>query len=274
MEWAETQDRAMPFKVGHFEWCDDFAAARNAADDLLETDWLVWADADDVIVGAQRLRPGIREQAAQGVHGIVFDYVGGDGMLTQRLRARSRNLKLRWEGRLHEGLDEAEIPADRLRLVDQTDGVFWCHRTVAKHDRMARNLRIMERWIAEEPADPRPYAMLGEFRLRFEGDRRAAAEAFERYLDLRGEMLADPADARLALRELRSDPAADVQELNTRIVGFWSAATGVRSRKEKEAGLSRQQRRALARRREKEQRRIERLAAQGMGELVICEEAA
>jgi glycosyltransferase involved in cell wall biosynthesis len=44
------------WKVAKFEWVDDFAAARTFADSLLDTDWTCWADADDVLRGADRLR--------------------------------------------------------------------------------------------------------------------------------------------------------------------------------------------------------------------------
>jgi hypothetical protein len=51
-KWAKTQSNTN-CRVGHFEWRDDFAAARNAADELLDTDWLCTADCDDEIIGAE-----------------------------------------------------------------------------------------------------------------------------------------------------------------------------------------------------------------------------
>src|ERR1700694_5674066 len=62
-EWAATQPGTR-CEVAHFEWCDDFAAARQFADDLLESDWHVWADCDDQIRGAEHLRRLVSEAGA------------------------------------------------------------------------------------------------------------------------------------------------------------------------------------------------------------------
>src|SRR5207248_9341162 len=55
---AFAQARGEPEKliVGHFEWCDDFAAARNYADTLASGDWLLNLDLDETIDGAPALR--------------------------------------------------------------------------------------------------------------------------------------------------------------------------------------------------------------------------
>ena len=37
-------------KVGHFEWCNDFAAARNAALDMATGHWVLMIDADEELV--------------------------------------------------------------------------------------------------------------------------------------------------------------------------------------------------------------------------------
>ena len=53
-------------RLEHFEWCDDFAAARNAAVSYATGDWVLVLDADEVLVkgagGAMRAalnHPGI-----------------------------------------------------------------------------------------------------------------------------------------------------------------------------------------------------------------------
>lgn len=42
--------RAHGAVVGHFDWCDDFAAARNAALDLADADWNLVVDADEWLI--------------------------------------------------------------------------------------------------------------------------------------------------------------------------------------------------------------------------------
>lgn len=45
-------------KVIHFNWCEDFAAARQAAFDHCTSDWIMWCDADDVLAAghAEKIR--------------------------------------------------------------------------------------------------------------------------------------------------------------------------------------------------------------------------
>ena len=44
--------RSAGARVGHFDWCDDFAAARNAALKLADADWNIVVDADEWIAEA------------------------------------------------------------------------------------------------------------------------------------------------------------------------------------------------------------------------------
>ena len=42
-------------QISHFDWVDDFSAARNASLDKATGDWILWVDADDRI--ARRYHP-------------------------------------------------------------------------------------------------------------------------------------------------------------------------------------------------------------------------
>lgn len=44
-------------RIGRFEWCDDYAAARNYAESLVETEYVFWIDADEVLAsGHEEIR--------------------------------------------------------------------------------------------------------------------------------------------------------------------------------------------------------------------------
>jgi glycosyltransferase involved in cell wall biosynthesis len=166
-EWAGAQSLPLGYRVGTFTWADDFAAARNAADALLETDWLSWADADNIISGAERLRT-IAHCARPEIAALefVYDYYSGPlGRIEPRLVRRGRG---RWEGRLHERLIvDGEVDSR------PEDWALWIHRGRPPSDGGERNLRIARRWVEEEPDNERAVATLA----REEGFRSAAAGA-------------------------------------------------------------------------------------------------
>lgn len=156
-EWAQAQDLLLGHRVGRFEWCDDFAAARNAADELLATDWLCWADCDDVIVGAEKLRP--LAARAERFAALACSYVLGSDEEGLRHRMHRPRLVRRgagcWIGRVHES------------VVISGQGAFvsaafceWRHRRVGGPTDSRRNLAILRRWVEEEPENSRAQALL------------------------------------------------------------------------------------------------------------------
>jgi Glycosyl transferase family 2 len=202
--WAAAEkDRQPGFvaTVGRFEWCDDFAAARNFADGLLETDWLCWADADDVIVGADRLR-GVVEGAPGRVEDVLFDHVIGTGhpsgtITAQRERLLRRSQVAPWVGRVHEvrsyagmgGREGLYVPADTAHWV--TD------RPPSRESSLRRNADILRRWVEDEPSNPLPLRLLAAGEVLF-GDAAAGLEAVEAYLRRFREPVMTPREARMA----------------------------------------------------------------------------
>src|SRR5439155_10457678 len=54
--YAKRKRETRKLKIGHFDWNDSFADARNYADSLATGDWRSWVDADDTVVGLPHLR--------------------------------------------------------------------------------------------------------------------------------------------------------------------------------------------------------------------------
>jgi hypothetical protein len=126
--WVAAEARRQPsFKgrLGRFDWCDDFAAARNAADALLGTAWRVWADADDEIRGARHLR---RLAATAPPHIAAFTATY-ETARTPTGEALSRSQRIRmaragaatWRGTVHEHLVvEGELRSRRRQRSGST----------------------------------------------------------------------------------------------------------------------------------------------------------
>ena len=76
--FARRQGELGKLIVGEFDWCDDFAAARNHADDLASGDWLLTVDLDETVVEAASLHPVLRA-APREVDGFLLRRVAPDG---------------------------------------------------------------------------------------------------------------------------------------------------------------------------------------------------
>jgi glycosyltransferase involved in cell wall biosynthesis len=147
--WAAGQSLPLGRRVGSFEWRDDFAAARTAADDLLETDWICWADCDERAVNLTPLREMIGTLPPDAA-GIVCGWEPcGDGRWLPRLRIARRG-RGEWIGRVHEFLDidgpVAEVPPPLCG---------WVHHRTDWDDSDARDRRILSRWLEDEPTNER-----------------------------------------------------------------------------------------------------------------------
>lgn len=189
-DWAFDHGFPLGFKIGHFAWRDDFAAARNAANALLETDWLAWADCDDVIRGSQHLRGVVANTAPHTVL-IKFKggYIHGCG---GRERIARRGFE-RWLGRVHEGQ-----PANGAHWKPRPNGIFkcapwdavaWVHSSTGEANqrnfgpKYQRNMSIIERWMADAPGHPTPAAYRATEELS-RGDRDTALGYFRDFLAL------------------------------------------------------------------------------------------
>ena len=223
-EWSAAEKRRRPGFVstlGHFDWCDDFAAARNSADDLLETDWLCWADADDTISNATLLR---RLAADVPLIGMRFPYVGPGFGPSGEDPGRMRMVRAgsaRWFGRVHEVLWVDGPHA----IVDCDPPVRWHHR---KPGDTTDYRPAARRWAADEPDNPLPFLYWATEAVA-RGDLREAAEVFGRYLVLpavQDELSRDEAVASRRAIDLLVTGAAPktmalLDAIMVRPTGFW-----------------------------------------------------
>lgn len=151
--WAEAQDLPLGHRVGHFDWRDDFAAARTFADSLLTTDWLAFADADDTLVGAQKLGP-LTEQATPTVGAFAFDY-RGDRHTEPRVRLCRRGWTV-WYGPAH-AIPVLTRPA-QVGIVPP-DIAAWVHHRSDRAASDERDRRILDAWLQREPDNFRARAL-------------------------------------------------------------------------------------------------------------------
>lgn len=186
--WCQAETEANPDFRGAWAplpWNDDFAAPRRKADELL-TDWpdcthFVWADCDDTITGAANLRE-LAERMPDDVAAWVMDYDYGQdphGNCVCRLKRERivrREVAGNWQGRVHEAQLIDGNAAYQPRTVCE-----WVHHPEAAGRVPDRNLKILRRWLREEPRNPRVLGYIGT-ELLSRGEVKKAAGYFKRYL--------------------------------------------------------------------------------------------
>lgn len=185
--FAEHRGQPRKLRVKSFEWTDDFSAARNYADSFAKGEWLLWADADDEVVGADALRQMGQDAPADVVaYFVLYNYAQDehDNSISELWRERLvRNDGTKWEGRLHE--HKVFLHGAAIQVPPET--ARWMHhRDPQSAASSVRNRRVLEAWDREEPENPRIIQSLG---LEYLGanEWELAVDTFTRYLTFDGE---------------------------------------------------------------------------------------
>ena len=166
--------QAQGAQVHHAPWCDDFAAARNAALDQSPADWNLVLDADEWLGGdGAALRAAACDAVAAPFIGLlpvcsatqsapVQDAAGGWRPLDAPREVVSWIPRLlprgvRYAGRIHEQPVSA-APRRRLDVPVGHDGYLWQQL----QRKQARNHRLLLRAVAEQPQDAALHYQLGK----------------------------------------------------------------------------------------------------------------
>lgn len=141
-------------EVLEFAWCDDFAAARNAALARSDADWNLVLDADEWIeggteaLGEESLPAGGGGFLGEVRIGSLMDQPGAEGV-GQSWIARVLPRGVTFEGRIHEQ-PQGDLPRRRLALSVGHDG----YTTENLERKGARNETLLMRELEATPQDP------------------------------------------------------------------------------------------------------------------------
>lgn len=98
-------------KVFHFDWIDDFSAARNFALSLMTTDYVMWLDSDDILKRENFEKIVNLKQSMDCYDAIEMSYYYAHDPddnpieILYRERIWKRALNIVWHGKIHEATD-------------------------------------------------------------------------------------------------------------------------------------------------------------------------
>lgn len=148
-------------RVGHFEWVDDFSAARNAALALTDAPWRLVMDADEWIEQGTEVFATLRAQSPDVVGQVIvsseFDQTPQRVERAPSWLSRVLPQGVLYSGRVHEQ-PESDLKRVRLPLVLAHDG----YRTHLMSAKAGRNVHLLKLALDSRPDDPYLQYQLGK----------------------------------------------------------------------------------------------------------------
>ncbi len=169
----------------HHPWRDDFAEARNVSLDLARGAWILYIDADERLIGADRAAV---EKLLVGAEEVAFRLLlrpRVDATPYREFRLWRNDPRIRFEGVIHEKV----VPAIQ-RVADADDRAIGAADLMLQHlgyegdqtRKHLRNLPLLRRQLEIEPGNLFAWNHLGRV-LEALGETEEAEEALQRAID-------------------------------------------------------------------------------------------
>jgi glycosyltransferase involved in cell wall biosynthesis len=172
-------------RVLHHEWTGDFAAARNVSFDAATSDWILYLDADEVLIkeDGERLRALTQRVWREAFYLVETNHTGdagdGEALTHNALRVFRNRDEYRFEGRLHEQIAN-KLPAfnpERLEATSVRVEHFGYLASVRDaKEKTRRNIELLEKQREEGASGPFLHFNLGTEYAAARENERALAE--------------------------------------------------------------------------------------------------
>lgn len=145
-------------EIHHFEWCQDFAAARNESIKFATMDWILWIDADERLTPESRgvLSKILKYESKPVIYRVRIKNLKEDGVNftwsdAHRLFTNSRGI--RFSGKIHEQISPS---AKKIGVVERDSQIVIDHLGYSftgeqKSNKQDRNRSILEKEVEENP---------------------------------------------------------------------------------------------------------------------------
>lgn len=155
-----------------FPWVNDFSAARNFNFKQVpdEYQWIIWLDADDVLVGGENLHEAAKMGNDMNVKAIFARYLYSveldkngriKNILIEHLRERlvRNDGTFKWIAPIHETLIE-QVPSGKTDVSNFY--VVHLAQDETRENSLWRNIEILEDAVIKDASDPRPLFYLAK----------------------------------------------------------------------------------------------------------------
>ncbi len=142
--WADYPE----IQIHHFDWVNDFAAARNYSFSFAKTDYICWLDCDDQLsdpAAFMHWRDNVMHAAHywMAVYNYSFNAKGEVDCKFIRERVVKNNFGFKWEYFVHEGL----IQTENRKFWPQRVSSWWVNHRRTEEDKKndhLRNVKLMD----------------------------------------------------------------------------------------------------------------------------------
>ncbi|WP_046227677.1 TPR domain-containing glycosyltransferase [Paenibacillus dauci] len=140
-------------KIYHFDWVDDFAAARNYSISKATGDYILILDADEYFESNANLKKDITEQKDYYIVTIKNLLSNNHAYSHMTVRLFARDAGLLYKNRLHEHLNIEEKEAELVRgeLASVLLHTGYNNETMEEKDKKERNFPLMLREVKDNP---------------------------------------------------------------------------------------------------------------------------
>lgn len=154
----------LQYILNHFEWIDDFSAARNYGFSFIppEYEWVLWLDADDVVENGEKIKD-LLKNTPPSINAIwlpyfySFDDMGNCTTLFDRERILRTSAGWIWRSRLHETV----APLTQGNFA-RNEEISIIHKHMTEGGpRSERNFKLLNMMLKENPEDRRTWMYLG-----------------------------------------------------------------------------------------------------------------
>lgn len=154
--------------VIHTKWSEDFSAARNLGVESCKSDWILALDCDEQLVSTSDTEGFLANLPTSQEYAFEVEVINRlpDGSLARHSNIRLfRNTKeIRFKNPIHESVSESVYLLNKRKRVKKA-GLNIDHDGYKSREinqkKIMRNLKILNKWVVNSPADPFAWYKLG-----------------------------------------------------------------------------------------------------------------